>query len=151
LLVTCGSRLVDRTTPWPPWPLILMVMQPGALQIANFSLGLGILLPVKTSLFHKTYKKKNELLVSMSTCNRKTICLCYKIIQHWNILTNWSYYTEFWQGNTEEWVCPQAVSSSLYTYIISVKGFQTPIHECLSPLKLWIWIPLMATQYNIMW
>jgi len=47
-------------------------------------------------------------------------------------------------GTGTSWSWSWSYGSWIYNY---------PCNQCLSPLKLWVWIPLMmrCTQYNILW
>jgi len=56
------------------------------------------------------------------------------------MLIKFMYILPIFQGAVWSW----SYGSWIYNYLCN---------RCLSPLKLWVWIPLMArcTRYNIMW
>ena len=84
-------------------------------------------------------------ILYLPTMHAYTAVLCMQKIMlhlHTNI---WKFYCISYCMSTAEgpsW--PWSYGSQIYNYIYN---------QCLSPLKLWFWILLMArcTQYNIMW
>jgi len=69
----------------------------------------------------------------------------------------WLYYVKLTYWNLWELSCSDTMyvhskgSSWSWSYDSCIKNY--PCNQCLSPLKLWVRIPLMArwTRYNIMW
>jgi len=57
-----------------------------------------------------------------------------------DIIVQFIRYNFLFEGSSWSW----SYGSWIYNYLCN---------QCLSPLKLWVWIPLMArcTRYNIMW
>jgi len=96
-------------------------------------------------IYNSSYNKKNSLIIFVPLRLKVYKCvqnffIFFNILQNYGLL---NHLCEIWNiawESSSSW----SYGSLIYNYLCQ---------QCLSPLKLWVRIPLMARciRYNIMW